>query len=343
MAHEWRKQVCAIDELRLSKKSMAQGRSIDFFPMAHQRRMAHTCSSSVRDTPARVSHQALALTPSTNRRSLCARIGRLGVVAGVPSADHGSGAHVLMSRFVSILFENMTCYFLLGYRQGIKRMQSATSAPDRAPPTAKPLGQVFARGCKVCRHPERWRIELLKAGGASLRSLEEKFGVHKNSIDRHFHRHVSAELKASYLLGPVQLQELAAKAAEQGGSVLDHLHAIRVVLMRQMSAMVEANDGRGVAYVAGRLTSVLETIARISGELGDLAKSTVYNITTNNVAMLSEHPAFAKLQATMLRALAEFPDARAAVVAALRGLDAESARASSTAPAIGKVIEHVPS
>jgi hypothetical protein len=45
MAHEWRKQVCAIDELRLSKKSMSQGRSIDFFPMAHQRRMAHFAAS----------------------------------------------------------------------------------------------------------------------------------------------------------------------------------------------------------------------------------------------------------------------------------------------------------
>ena len=175
-------------------------------------------------------------------------------------------------------------------------------------------------------------MELLRAGGASLRSLEEKFGVHKNSIDRHWHRHVSPELKASYLLGPIQLQELAAKAAEQGGSVLDHLHAIRVVLMGQMSAMVEANDGRGVAYIAGRLTSVLETIAKVSGELGDLARSTTYNIT-NNVAVLSEHPKFMQVQASLLRALAPFPEARAAVVVALRDLDAGPAQARHAAAA----------
>jgi len=58
---------------------------------------------------------------------------------------------------------------------------------------------------------------------------------------------------------------------------------------------------------------------------------------TNNVAILSESPAFLKVQATMLRALAAFPDARASVVAALREMDEENAEASLPA----KVIEHV--
>jgi hypothetical protein len=130
--------------------------------------------------------------------------------------------------------------------------------------------------CTVCQHAERWRIELLKAGGASLDSLASKFGVSRDAIDRHWHRHVSAELKAGYLAGPVQLQELASKAADTGSSVLDHLHAVRTVLMGVMATMTEAGDGRGAAYVAGRLTATLETIARVSGELGDLARSTTF-------------------------------------------------------------------
>ena len=96
---------------------------------------------------------------------------------------------------------------------------------------------------------------------------------------------------------------------------------IRTVLTGQLAVMVEAGDGRGVAYVAGRLTATLETIARISGELGSMAQSV--NIT-NNLTVLAEHPAFMRMQATMLRALAAFPDARASVVAALRDLDAEA-------------------
>lgn len=193
--------------------------------------------------------------------------------------------------------------------------------------------------CTVCRHDERWRIELLRAGGASLDSLAEKFKVHRDAIHRHYRDHVSAEAKANYLAGPMQLEELAAKAADTGVSVLDNLHAIRVILMGHLASVTEAGDGRSAAYIAGRLTSTLETIARVSGELGDLAKSTTYNIT-NNIAVLSEHPAFMKVQATILRALTEHPEARAAVVTALRSLDQENAPAALSAPANGKVIEH---
>jgi hypothetical protein len=195
--------------------------------------------------------------------------------------------------------------------------------------------------CTVCKHPERWRIELARAAGASLDSIAAKYGVSRDAIHRHYARHVSDEMKASYLAGPVQLQELAEKAAETGGSVLDHLHAVRCVLMNTLTQLVEAGDGKGVAYVSGRLTSTLEVIARISGELGDLARSTTFNIgTINNVAVLQESPAFARVQAALLRALGPFPDARAAVVEALRSLEDDAPRAISS-PANAKVIEHV--
>ena len=121
---------------------------------------------------------------------------------------------------------------------------------------------------------------------------------------------------------------------EVSDSVLDHLRMIRTVLSGQLAAMTEAGDGRGAAYVAGRLTQVLETIARVTGELGSMAQS--INVT-NNLTVLAEHPAFMKVQATMLRALAAFPDARASVVAALRELDQDNA----PLPLPAKVIEHV--
>lgn len=187
--------------------------------------------------------------------------------------------------------------------------------------------------CKVCRHEERWRIELLRASGASLEALASKFGLDKHSIWRHWTRHVSDEMKAGYLAGPVHLQELASKAADTGTSVLDNLHAIRVVLMSHMASMTEAGDGRGAAYVANVLTGTLEKIARISGELGALAT----NLTINNhtsVAIL-ENPHWLKVQSVLLRSLAGHPDARASVVSALRALEADT----PMNPA-GKVIEH---
>jgi hypothetical protein len=197
--------------------------------------------------------------------------------------------------------------------------------------------------CQVCRHEQKWRIELLRSAGASLDSLAAKFGVDRDAIWRHWRGHVTDEAKASYLCGPVDMEKLAEKAALEGDSVIDYLRMCRATLVAQMAAMNDAGDARGAAYVAAQLTKTLEAMARITGELGDLARSTVFNVT-NNVAVLSEHPAFARMQATMLRALGPFPDARAAVVDALRHLDAEGARTATASPAIGigRVIEHEP-
>lgn len=187
--------------------------------------------------------------------------------------------------------------------------------------------------CMVCRHNERWRIELLRASGVGLDALAEKFGVSRDAVHRHWTLHVTPEMKANYLCGPAQLTQLAEKAAHEGDSVLDHLRMVRTILTAQLAAMSEAGDGRGAAYVAGRLTATLETIARITGEIGELARSTI-NIN-GNVA-ITNSPQFATVQATLLRALAPFPEARGAVVLALRDLDAEPAPAASTM----RVIEH---
>lgn len=189
--------------------------------------------------------------------------------------------------------------------------------------------------CAVCKHPDRWRLELLRAGGAGIDALAEKFGVTRDCVFRHWRLHVSAEAKANYLCGPAELATLGERAAIEGDSVLDYLRLCRTVLVGQLAVMTEANDARGAAYVAGQLTRTLEAIAKTTGEIGELARSTI-NIT-GNVSILTDSPAFARVQATMLRALAPHPDARADVVRALRGLDEENAQAGAAA----KVIEHL--
>jgi hypothetical protein len=172
--------------------------------------------------------------------------------------------------------------------------------------------------CTVCKHPDRWRIELLRAGGASLDALAEKFGVGRDAIHRHW-QHVSAEMKASYLAGPAQLADLAQTAAAEGASVLDYLKAIRTMLMGQLAAMTEAGDARGAAIVAGTLVTTLEKLGKITGEIATIAGTV--NVT-NNVAIINS-PIFARLQAAQLQALAPYPEARAATVAAWRRLDDE--------------------
>jgi hypothetical protein len=198
--------------------------------------------------------------------------------------------------------------------------------------------------CQVCRHNDRWRIELLRAGGASFESLAAKFGVDRDAIWRHWHQHITAEAKASYLCGPADMEKLAEKAAQEGDSVIDYLKMCRSTLVTQMAAMNDAGDARGAAYVAVQLAKILETMAKVTGELNDLARSATYNISNvTNVAVLEQHPIFMRMQSSMLRALGPFPEARNAVVAALRDLDAGNApRATARIPSAvsGDVIEH---
>src|SRR5258705_3077215 len=192
------------------------------------------------------------------------------------------------------------------------------------------------RKCQVCRHEHRWRIELLRAAGASLDSLGAKFNVERDAIWRHWQNHVSDEAKASYLIGPADMEKLAQKAAETGDSVLDYLKICRGALLAQLASMQIAGDSRNVAYVTGQLVRTLESIAKITGELGSLARSTI-NVH-GNVSILTDSPAFIRAQTAMMRALAGFPDARKAVAAALRDLDAADAQAGT----LSKAIQHLP-
>jgi hypothetical protein len=192
--------------------------------------------------------------------------------------------------------------------------------------------------CSVCSHPERWRIDLLRAGGTSAESLGEKYGLSKDAILRHWNNHVTPEAKASYLAGPAQMAELHAKAAAEGDSVLDYLKIVRTMLMSSMAACAEAGDSRGVAVVANALTTTLERIGKLTGEISQIASSLTIN---NNVAIVNS-PAFAKVQAAILRALAPHSAARAAVVEALRELDAESAGDLAGSGRAPMVIDAVP-
>jgi hypothetical protein len=193
--------------------------------------------------------------------------------------------------------------------------------------------------CQICKHPERTRIELMRASGVSLDLIAAKFSVQRDAVNRHWHKHVSDEAKVTYLAGMVDFERLAQKAAEEGDSVLDYLKLCRTSLLAQLAVMNEAGVAKGVVAVTAQLTRTLEAIARVTGELSTLANNTININTTNNVAVLSEHPMFVRLQSAILTALAPHPDARRDVIAALNALDDSPLQAPSL-PA-SKVIDHV--
>jgi hypothetical protein len=189
---------------------------------------------------------------------------------------------------------------------------------------------IKAARCKVCGHPDRALIEQIRIAGASLDTIAAKYNVSRDAIWRHMAKHVSEEMRAEYLAG-IPMKELAEKAATEGVSVLEYFSIIRATLMQQFQLAASVNDKHATATLAGRLTEVLRAIGQISGEMGNLAAN---SITIHNTTIMNS-PVFASLQANLLQALAPFPDARAAVVTALRQMDEQI-----TPPM--KTIEHLP-
>jgi hypothetical protein len=177
-------------------------------------------------------------------------------------------------------------------------------------------------GCRVCEHVERTRIELLLAGGAGQKAIARKFNVSKDSVHRHWHGHVSESRRAALIMGPVQIQALAAQVAEESGSVLDHHRAVRAGLLSRFHAALEAADNHAVAALAGRLTEVNNAVGRLTGQL---AASPLIQNTTNTVNVFIHSPEFTQFQTDLIRVLSSFPEAREAVIAEFERLEASSA------------------
>jgi len=177
-------------------------------------------------------------------------------------------------------------------------------------------------GCLVCAHVERGRIELLLAGGAGQKAVGRKFGLSKDSVHRHWHAHVSEERRLTLIMGPVQVQALRARVAEENSSVIDNLKVIRSGLYQQYTAALEAGDRTSGSLLAGRLHENLRIVARITGELASSPLVTINNSQTNITALM-DSPQFAQFQARLIAILARYPDARDEVVREFEQLERE--------------------
>src|SRR5262249_41554052 len=139
-------------------------------------------------------------------------------------------------------------------------------------------------------------------------------------------------MRANYLAGPIALHQLAQRAADEGGSLLDYLSIMRSTLFRQFDVAASVGDHHGIGVISGRLLETLREIGRLTGELSKAGGT----ITVNNNLMVLQSPLFAEAQSAVISALAPFPDARLAVIRELRALE-ERKRVDSM-----RTIEHRP-
>jgi hypothetical protein len=158
----------------------------------------------------------------------------------------------------------------------------------------------------------------MKAAGVSLDKISAKFSIHRDAVWRHWTRHVTAARKNTYLIGPAKFQELSDVAAEESGSVLDHLKVLRSILMAALSNSAKDGNYGELATLSQPLLKCLKQLGEVTGEIASIA-STI-NITNSHTTILASPP-FMDLQTGLLRVCMDHPEARAAIVMLLSELD----------------------
>ncbi|MGB6177046.1 MAG: hypothetical protein WBF43_12095 [Methylocella sp.] len=186
----------------------------------------------------------------------------------------------------------------------------------------------FQRRCAACVHPERAIIEQDIARGVSQRSLTKKYDFSCGSLSRHWSMHVSKKAKAALVAGPARRAKLLAAADETQLNTLEYFRAIRSRLFDPFIVCSDANDHDATAIIAGRLLQALNDLGRASGELMVLVDGTTINLDMRTQIMSS--PVVAEIEAGLIRTLAPFPEARAAVIAMLQAIDRRDAATMKT-------------
>ena len=173
--------------------------------------------------------------------------------------------------------------------------------------------------CQGCNHPERVRIERFLAAGASIKGAARKFAIDYHALRRHWRNHVSAEARATYVSGAgATKDQLEAIVADESLGLIDHYRIVRGGLYKGFTAAAELGDSNSLALLSGRLHENFRDCGRLTGEL---QRGPLLNIQ-NNILV---NPDYTRAIARIVSAVAPYPEAREAVIAALRDLDAESA------------------
>lgn len=160
--------------------------------------------------------------------------------------------------------------------------------------------------CTICNHDDREAIDKALLLGTPLRDIARQFGVSKDAPSRH-RPHVSQSLS----------RVVAAREEAGATSALARLEDLHTRATRVLDAS-EADGKTSMSLAAIReLRGLVETIAKITGELDERPNMQVLNVATA--------PEWVAIRGVLMQALAPYPDAARAVAVALDGLPSERA------------------
>ena len=154
------------------------------------------------------------------------------------------------------------------------------------------------RRCSVCAHNDRQAIDVALVEGDALRDVARRFGLSKDAAARH---------KADHL--PATLTDAAnADEAVRGETLLEKVRALEAQARDIAARANKAGDLRTALTAVRDLTRLVELQAKLAGDLIDAP--------TVSVTLGAD---WTDMRATILAALAGYPEARVAVARALAG------------------------
>ncbi len=158
----------------------------------------------------------------------------------------------------------------------------------------------MARTCTVCSHPEKEEIDRLLVRGDSIAGIARDFAVSEDALKRHFDNHVPKTLAASP----------SAKEITDADKLLFEIEEVKNRALRLLDKAENAQDTRVYGPPSQYLKEFREYVrlmAELSGKLAAQPQITIIN-----------HPQWIELRTVIIEALDPYPDAKAAVVRAIR-------------------------
>ena len=161
-----------------------------------------------------------------------------------------------------------------------------------------------AMPCLSCEHRNRAGLDRDLAGGVSNREVGRRYGIGEKAIARHRRNHVSPALV------PLAQAEQVAGVRDAQRTALDRVTTLAEKVEAVLIKAEVAGQTHAFLSAARELRGGIELLAKLSGELKpDGVQVQVLNLQTS--------PEWIELRSAVMHALAPFPEARAAVAAAI--------------------------
>lgn len=156
------------------------------------------------------------------------------------------------------------------------------------------------RRCTVCAHDQREDIDFAIVRGVERTAIAERYGIGRMAVVRHSDAHLSPAL--------VRTAEVIAEADER--TLVDRVKDLLGDAYDILGKGKETGDLRLAMSAMENLRRTLKLLGDATGELDHQQPTTVINLQTD--------PEYVATRTLIMQALTPYPDAKEAVVRALR-------------------------